>query len=100
MNRPSMPSTLPEETLAVLDRVASKGKRLRPGYRAHAEDSLGIAEEWFRNPPGSHPHDRPPTIDPALRCIGCSIDAQGGSGAQDQRRLGGIAGRYIARGGD
>jgi len=61
---------LPEKTLAVLDRVAPKGKRsgfisravlhyvgtqgrrslrhqLKAGYLANAEESLKIAEEWF-----------------------------------------------------
>ena len=61
---------LPERTLAVLDRVASRGNRsrfvsaavlhyvetqgkqslreqLKAGYLANAEDSLRIAAEWF-----------------------------------------------------
>ena len=61
---------LPEKTLAVLDRVASKGNRsrfvsaavlhfvetqgkqslqeqLKAGYQANAEESLKIAAEWF-----------------------------------------------------
>ncbi len=61
---------LPERTLAVLDRVASKGKRsafisaavihfvesqgkqrlrqqLKAGYLANAEENLRIASEWF-----------------------------------------------------
>lgn len=61
---------LPEQTVAVLDRVAPKGKRssfisravlhyvetqgiqslrrqLKTGYQANAEESLKIATEWF-----------------------------------------------------
>jgi CopG family transcriptional regulator / antitoxin EndoAI len=61
---------LPENTLAVLDRVTSKGNRsrfisravlhyvedrgkqslreqLKAGYQANAEDSLSIAADWF-----------------------------------------------------
>ncbi len=61
---------LPEKTIAVLDRVAPKGRRssfisqavlsfvesqgrqrlhqqLKAGYQARAEDSLRIAAEWF-----------------------------------------------------
>ncbi|MCA9413302.1 MAG: hypothetical protein KC944_18960 [Candidatus Omnitrophica bacterium] len=61
---------LPEETLAILDRVAEKGERsrvidqalkfyiekkgrsnlkarLKEGYRTRAEESLDLASEWF-----------------------------------------------------
>jgi CopG family transcriptional regulator/antitoxin EndoAI len=61
---------LPDKTVAILDRVAPKGKRssfisravlhfvesqgkqslrqqLKAGYQANAEESLGIAMEWF-----------------------------------------------------
>ncbi len=44
---------LPEKTLAVLDRVASRGDkqslrlRLKAGYLASADENLRIAEEWF-----------------------------------------------------